>query len=231
MFVIHKRVLLIFFAVVVASLLCAAATYMFSEAAGEDTKERIIIDAGHGDPDGGAVGALGTLEKDINLAISMKLAEVLEGKGFSVVMTRTGDKGIYDDSCTTIREMKRSDMNTRLSIMKNSGADLFVSIHMNSFTNKKANGLHIFYSKNHEEIEPLAASIQDRIAKITGAATHAVKTADESLFLMKKPPVPAILAECGFLSNEQEEKKLGDSEYQAKLAWAIAEAIEDFYGE
>lgn len=119
-------------------------------------------------------------------------------------------------------------MNKRLDIMKNSHADIFVSIHMNSFGDQKVSGLHIFYDKNHPEIEGLAKSIQNKMSEVTGAEMHAVKTADERLFLMKNPPMPAILVECGFLSNPDEEKKLASDEYQSKIAWAIASAIENY---
>lgn len=191
----------------------------------------VIVDAGHGEPDGGAVGVNGTLEKDINLDIARKLSEVLEGKGIRVIMTRTGDFALFENPDSSIRAKKKEDMNTRLSIMKKSGADVFISIHMNSFSSSKASGLHIFYSQNHEEIKPLAENIQKRIAEVTGAKTHTVKTADKKLFLMKNPPLPAILVECGFISNPEEEKKLNDEEYKSKIAWAIAEAIEDFAAE
>ena len=99
---------------------------------------------------------------------------------------------------------------------------------MNSFGDQKVSGLHIFYDKNHPEIERLAKSIQNKMSEVTGAEMHAVKTADERLFLMKNPPMPAILVECGFLSNPDEEKKLASDEYQSKLAWAIASAIENY---
>lgn len=161
----------------------------------------------------------------MNLAIAQKLAEVLEGRGAEVAMTRDGDSGLQDESANTIREMKRSDMNKRKKIVKESGADLFVSIHMNSFSDAQVNGLHIFYDKQHPEIEELAKEIQDGIGEITGASVHTVKTADERLFLMKNPPVPSILIECGFLSNPEEEKKLINEEYQSKIAWAIADVI------
>ena len=189
---------------------------------------KIVLDAGHGAPDGGAVGIDGTEEKDINLAITEKLREVLEGKGYTVIMTRDSGSGLQDESAGTIREKKVSDMNKRREIMEKSGADLFVSIHMNSFSDPKVSGLHIFYDKAHPEAETLAKSIQQKIAGVTGAETHAVKTADASLFLMKNSPIPAILAECGFLSNPDEIKKLRDEAYQAKIAWAIAEAIGDY---
>lgn len=188
----------------------------------------VILDAGHGDPDGGAVGVSGVVEKDVNLAIAQKLQEVLEGKGISVIMTRDGDSGLQADEADTIHEMKVSDMNRRLEIMENSDADLFISIHMNSFGDKTVHGLHVFYDKSHPEAKETAEKIQNKIGEVTGAEVHVVKTADEKLFLMKNPPLPSILAECGFLSNPEEEKKLTDEKYQAKIAWAIASAVENY---
>ena len=197
----------------------------------DDGRLRVIVDAGHGYPDGGAVGADGTQEKDINLAIARKLEEVFHGKGIEVVMTRVDDNGLQESDLSTIRQMKRSDMNKRLNIMKNSSADLFISIHMNYFEKQSANGLHIFYAHNFPETEPLAQSIQSRMSEITGAATHAVKAADKSLFLMKNPPLPSVLVECGFLSNAAEIKKLKDDDYQSRIAWAIADSVEKYYAE
>ncbi|MDD6484360.1 MAG: N-acetylmuramoyl-L-alanine amidase [Clostridiales bacterium] len=188
----------------------------------------VICDAGHGAPDSGAVGSSGTLEKDINLAIVEKLREVLEAKGVRVVLTREDDSGIYDDDAQTIREMKVSDMKKRLAIMKDSGAELFVSIHMNAFKNKKANGINVFYDSHHEEIKPLAENIQNAVCEVTGAQGHNIRSADEKLFLMKNPPIASILVECGFISNPEEEKKLTDEEYQARIAWAMAEAISEY---
>ena len=193
-----------------------------------DSDLKIVLDAGHGEPDGGAVGVNGTLEKDVNLAIVQKLQEILEGKGVEVILTREGDYGLQDENANTIRKMKVSDMNKRRSIIKESGADLFISIHMNSFGDSKVHGLHIFYDKSHPDVEETAEKIQENIGAVTGAQTHTVKTADERLFLMKNPPIPAILVECGFLSNPEEEKKLSDEEYQAKIAWAIASALENY---
>lgn len=187
------------------------------------------MNAPHGEPDGGAVGKNGTVEKNINLAIVMKLRDILEEEGVIVVLTRDSDSGLQDADADTIRKMKISDMHKRLEIIKRSRADLFLSIHMNSFADEKVNGLHIFYDKQHSEIEELAKNIQSSISKVTNAEVHSVKTADEKLFLMKNPPIPAILAECGFLSNPEEEKKLSDETYQAKIAWAIAEEITKYY--
>lgn len=188
----------------------------------------VIIDAGHGAPDGGAVGISGTEEKDINLAIAKKLEEILESKGVDVIMTRRDDSGLWEETDRTIREKKVSDMRKRKEIMEKSRADLFISIHLNSFGDSSISGLHIFYDKNHPEIEDTAKALQDKISEITGAEGHTVKTADTRLFLMKNPPMPSILIECGFLSNREEEKRLKTEEYQGRIAWAIAEALDNY---
>ena len=188
-------------------------------------KYTVVLDAGHGAPDGGAVGANGTEEKDINLAITLKLREILESRGVRVIMTRSDDNSICDSDATTLHEMKVSDMHKRLRIINSSGADLFLSIHMNSFPDPTLSGLHIFFSRNHPEAETVAIAIQENISALTGAKTHAVKTASETLYLMKNPAPPAVLAECGFISNPDEEKLLLDDKYQSKIAFAIANAV------
>lgn len=229
MIVIGKKTVILSGLVLVIAVLGTVGFFSASKNVfGSKSAPVVIVDAGHGEPDGGAVGANGTLEKDINLDIARKLQEVLEGKGIKVIMTRTGDSALFENRDGSIREKKREDMNTRLSIMKKSGADVFISIHMNSFSSSKTNGLHVFYSANHEEVKPLAENIQERISMITGAKTHTVKTADKNLFLMKNPPLPAILVECGFISNPEEEKKLNDEDYKSRIAWAIAEATEEY---
>ena len=190
----------------------------------------VVVDAGHGIPDGGAVGVDGTIEQEINLKIAKKLQEVLEGKGIRTIMTRS-DKTALSSESKNIRKMKREDMEKRLEVMKKSKADLFISVHMNYFPGENVNGLRIFYSANHGEIKPLAEKIQLKMSEVTVAKTTAVKAADKTLFLMKNPPLPAILAECGFLSNAEEEKKLNNEDYQSRLAWAIADAIEKYYAE
>lgn len=196
---------------------------------GDDGIKTVVIDAGHGVPDGGAVGAGGTIEQKINLMVSKKVCEVLKGKGIKVIMTRERENCLCKETeGKTLREMKREDMKNRLEIVKKSNADLFVSIHMNHFNTPDVNGLRLFYDKSHPETKELAELMQKRMSDITGAKMYAVKTADQTLFLMKNPPVPAILAECGFISNPDEEKKLNDEDYQSRLAWAIAESIEEY---
>lgn len=189
----------------------------------------IVLDAGHGSPDGGAVGVSGTKEKDINLSIVLKLQEIFENRGARIILTREDDNAIYDDNASTIHEKKVSDMHNRLNIINNSNADLFLSIHMNSFSNSKSNGLHVFYARNHPETVALAEQISEKICSLTGAEIHEVKTASDTLYLMKSPQPAALLIECGFISNPDEEQKLITDEYQSKIAFAIADAVFDYY--
>ena len=185
----------------------------------------VVIDAGHGGIDGGAVGVSGTKESDLNLDVAIKLSEVLNGKGIKTIMTRENENGvIVGDNWSKIDDMKG-----RKKIIKESDADLFISIHMNHFTMEKVNGLRIFYSGDYEEAESLADLIQRAVSEITGAKITNVKAADKSLFLMKSPPMPAVLIECGFISNIEEEKKLKDPDYRAKIAWAIADSVEKYF--
>lgn len=192
-------------------------------------EHKVVIDAGHGLPDGGAVGIGGTIEQSINLSVAKKVEEILSVGGIEVTMTRNDENCLsFEDDGKSLREMKREDMNERLKIIKKSEADLFISIHMNHFEQPKVNGLRLFYDNNHPQTKELANSMQEKMSEITGAKMYAVKAADQSLFLMKNPPSPAVLVECGFLSNPEEEKKLNDEDYQSRLAWAIAQSIKDF---
>lgn len=231
-FVLSKKRCLVYCLFMIALGTAVGTFLMISSYAGKNIQKNplcIIIDAGHGLPDGGAVGISGSIEQEINLEIALKLREILEAKEISVIMTRENENGIWEEENDSIRKKKIDDMNNRLKIMNNFDANLFISIHMNSFPKHSASGLRIFYAPNHEEIKPLAENIQLRIQEITKANINIVKSADKSLFLMKNPPLPAILVECGFLSNPEEEKKLQDDDYQARLAWAMADAIEKYY--
>ncbi len=220
-----KRNIMICFAAAITGIAAGVAVNQTKTIQTFSTGEKtIVLDAGHGSPDGGAVGVSGVLEKDINLAIVLKLEEILEVRGVNVILTRTDDSGLHDGS-GTIRSMKVTDMNRRLEIINGSGADLFISIHMNSLNDSSVNGLHIFYDSKHESIKMIAEKIQNVLAEATGASSHEVREASSSLYLMKNTSIPGILVECGFLSNPEEEQKLADEEYQSRIAWAIANAL------
>lgn len=190
---------------------------------------KVIIDAGHGGFDGGAVAFDGTCEKDINLEIAKKLEKMLRFYGFSTVMTRTTDAAI-NDTGDRIRSQKKSDMYNRLSFMEENPDALFISIHLNKYTTSAASGAQTFYSDNFPESKVLAEEIQKSISSLLEPYNkRTVKKGTSSAFLLYNAKTPAVIVECGFLSNHQDLEKLKDEEYQSKMAFAIADGIINFY--
>ncbi len=182
----------------------------------------VIVDAGHGTPDGGAVSKSGITENPINLQIALKLKQELSERGYNVILTRKDEYGL-DKS-------KKKDMNMRLDIMKTNPADIFVSIHVNKFHQSKYRGAEVLYSPNFIQSTLLSQLIMDEIRQIDPVnQTRGITKAQSSLFLMKNAPIPAVIVECGFLSNPDEEKLLCDSTYQSRLASAICDGIIAYY--
>ncbi|MBR5473566.1 MAG: N-acetylmuramoyl-L-alanine amidase [Clostridia bacterium] len=189
----------------------------------------VIIDAGHGGFDGGASAADGTVEKDINLQISQKICAMLRLNGYNVIMTRNEDTGTEDDESQAIARRKKSDLSNRLQIMKDNPDAVFVSIHLNKFTTSAANGAQVFYSKNYKESYTLANSVQKSIVShIQPENTRVIKQGTDSTYLLKNAAVPAIIVECGFLSNKNELQKLKNDDYQTQMAFAITYGIIDY---
>lgn len=185
-----------------------------------------IIDAGHGGEDGGAVAADGTKESDLNLAVAERLDALLALLGEETRMTRTEDVSIHDGSASTLRQKKRSDLENRVSLVNSTQGAILVSIHQNSLpTSKQTHGAQVFYGKK-EGSAALAKAVQlalNRTVNIGNEKTE--KAMDSSIFLMKNADAPAILIECGFLSNAEEAKLLKGGAYQQKLAVTIAAGI------
>ncbi len=189
----------------------------------------IVIDAGHGTPDGGAVGLSGTLEKDLNLEVAKSLGNFLEQSGAFVVYTRYDDNSIADDLDKSIREIKRSDLNNRKNIKANSGADMFISIHMNKFSDSQYKGAQVFYAQSPDESKVLAEKIQNKIKEIAdNTNVREAKSDNNSIFILKNSNIPSVVVECGFLSNEEEEFKLKTKEYRDKIAFAVFAGINDY---
>ena len=223
--------LLILSLVVFACGIVKAAVFSDKETFLPSEGRTIIIDAGHGAPDGGAVGASGVLEKDLNLAVATALQKFLESGGTEVILTRSDDNGIYDVS-GSIKSKKVSDIKNREKLMKETDADAFISIHMNKFPEEKYSGPQVFYSVNDEESKTLAECVQHNlITVLSPVSEREVKEAYDSIYLLKNATVPAILVECGFLSNAQEEKKLIEENYQKQIAWAIYCGIIQYFDE
>ena len=192
----------------------------------------IIVDAGHGGFDGGAVAFDGTVEKDINLEISMVLSEMLASHGYDVIMTRTTDTGTEDDFTKPIQTRKVSDLKNRLSLMNKYPNAVFVSIHLNKFTASSAKGAQVFYSKNHPDSYTLGDSIQATIkSKLQPDNPRVIKQGTRSTYLLYNAKIPAVIVECGFISNNEELQKLKDDKYKKQLAFAVFCGINDFFGE
>ena len=191
----------------------------------------IIIDAGHGAPDGGAVGTTGVLEKDLNLSVARSLQKFFESGGTQVLLTRSDDNGIYDVS-GSIKNKKVSDIKNREEFIKSVDAEVFISIHMNKFPEGKYSGPQVFYSGNNEKSKTLAECIQkSMIAALNPQNKREVKCADSSIYLLKHTDIPAVLVECGFLSNAEEEKLLKDEKYQRQLAWSVYCGVIEYFNE
>ena len=188
-----------------------------------------MANSAHGGFDGGASAADGTVEKDINLSIAQKVAAILKFNGYNVIMTRTEDTGTEDNESDAIAKRKKSDLNNRLQIMKDNSDAIYVSIHLNKFTTSAASGAQVFYTKNYKEANELANLVQTSIVKLLQPDnTRVVKQGTDSTFLLKNAAVPAIIVECGFLSNKQDLEKLKSDDYQSQMAFAICGGILNF---
>lgn len=181
----------------------------------------VVIDAGHGGEDSGAV-ANSVLEKDINLEIALKLRDMLKASGIEVNMIRESDVSIYDTASGTIRERKVSDLKNRVKIVNNNKKNILVSIHQNKFEQSKYSGAQMFYSTNNDKSQILAENIRKSITGLIQPENkRELKKGGSDIYLLNKAAVPAVIVECGFISNEEEAKNLSNEEYQSKIAFAI----------
>ncbi len=189
----------------------------------------VIIDAGHGGFDGGAVAADGTLEKDINLIIATDTANILKTMGYNVVTTRQTDSGLESPEDTTIRQKKITDMRARLELINSKEEAIFVSVHLNKYSSPQPKGTQVFYSPNREDSAILAQSIQENVARsLQPQNNRKIKKAGKDTMLLYKAEIPAVIVECGFLSNGEELEQLKSREYQKKMAACIAAGIAEY---
>ena len=186
----------------------------------------IIVDAGHGGEDGGAIGIDGTVEKNINLDIALKLEKILKLYGYNVIMTRTQDAMTCDENLKSIRQKKVSDIHNRFKIIEENPNALFVSIHQNKFESTSQWGTQVFYSKNNEKSKLLADNIQTSITEnIQMKNKRVTKKTGTEIFLLYHSTIPSVLVECGFLSNYDDLNKLKTDIYRKEMAILIADGI------
>ena len=189
----------------------------------------IVIDAGHGTPDGGAVASDGTTESEINLKVALKLQNLLESSNCTVILTRSDENGIYEGDCKSIREKKVSDMKNRVKIGNLSDAEIFVSIHMNKLPQTQYSGWQTFYKNTDENSKKLAEYIQNNLNYFIDKNNNREIKSINNIYLTKNIEIPLVIVECGFLSNINESKSLQKDEYQNLLAWSIYSGIQDYF--
>ncbi len=197
-----------------------------AEDAAAPSRPIIVIDAGHGGEDGGASGEDGTKEKDLNLLVAQSLADILTAAGYDVRMTRTDDRLLYDlygDLTDYTGHKKTYDLRNRLRFTEEAGADLLLSIHMNKFPQPQYSGLQVYYSPTAPESRTVAEVIRNYTKLyLQPENERETKAATSSIYLLHRIQRPAVMVECGFLSNEEELSRLKDDTYRRQLALVIA---------
>ena len=222
------------------SLLLVGASIIEIKSSSEDviklmpiTNKTIIVDAGHGGIDPGAMTDDESIkEKDVNLKITMKLKELLEASGAMVILTRNDDTSLYkEEEGKTIRQKYNENLKNRKKIIKESSADMFVSIHLNKFEQSKYYGAQTFYPYGKDEDKQLATYIQAELKRVVDNTNNREIKPRNDLYLLKENEIPSTLIECGFLSNDKEAKLLNDEKYQNEIAWAIYVGIQRYFSE
>lgn len=193
------------------------AVYVNSTQIEEKKSICVVIDAGHGGSDPGKVGINDQLEKEINLEIARKLKMFLQAEGITVVMTREGDGGLYDEGASN---KKVQDMKRRLEIIEKADPVMVISVHQNSYHEEYVKGAQVFYYTTSKNSRQLAEIIQEQL-KILDPENKREAKGNDSYFLLKKTSKPIVIVECGFLSNREEAEQLTTSFYQEKIAWNI----------
>ena len=185
----------------------------------------VVIDAGHGGPDPGKVGVNGALEKEINLKIAGRLKSLLEQNDVLVVMTREEDKDLASEHASN---RKNEDLRARIRVLEEAEPVLMVSIHQNSYPEPDVDGAQVFYYSSSKEGKKLGTQIQESLKREVKDGNHRIAKANKEYYLLKKATCPAVIVECGFLSNPEEAELLAQEEYQEKLAFAICLGILEY---
>lgn len=195
------------------------------------TGKVVVLDAGHGGEDPGAVSAYsGAKEKDITLVITQKTKKLLEDAGYTVLMTRSEDILGYDDEKLSMTAKRRQDLLKRKKMMDESKADIVISIHLNSFSDSQYHGAQTFYTKESLSSKKLAISLQTALKEILEPENEReALLKSEEIIITKNCKVTTAIVECGFLSNQEEEKKLVDEAYQTKIAEAIKAGVDNYF--
>lgn len=198
----------------------------------------VVIDSGHGGEDGGTSSAAGVLEKDLNLSVAFALRDLFEAAGVPVVMTRTEDKLLYDRGVDFHGRKKVLDLAARRIVAEKvaaearegGGVSLFISIHMNAFPRPQYSGMQVWYGTGHPLSAEVAGSIQSASLAVMPDNHRQIKAAGSNIYLLDRIKSPAVLVECGFLSNPAEADRLSREEYRYAVAAVILAAVAPYMG-
>lgn len=185
----------------------------------------VCVDVGHGGNDPGKVGVDGSLEKDVNLAIALKLRHYLEQSDVRVILTREDDRGLYQESDSG---KKAADMRNRCAMIAEADPELVVSIHQNSYHEEAISGGQVFYYKTSEKGKRLAELLQKRFTYVLGEKNRRLAKPNDSYYLLLHVKCPIVIVECGFLSNRAEAACLNTEDYQERMAWTIHMGIMEY---
>lgn len=193
------------------------------------SKKIILIDPGHGGIDGGAGAKDGTVEKHINLNISLELEKLLKEGGYKVYLTRDEDEGLYSES-GTVRNKKNEDLNARCKLKEETNCNLFLSVHLNKFNDARCKGAQVWYSKNPQS-EIFAKIVQSNLKiDLDENNKRQAKCANDAYKILRcNDNMPGIIVECGFLSNEEDLVNLKSESYQKKVAQSLFKSIEEYF--
>lgn len=191
----------------------------------------VVLDAGHGGEDQGAQSSNGTTEAQTNLKIVLKVQQLLEQSGCTVILTRSDENAIYDLDKTTLRQKKVSDIKNRVKIGNENSADIFVSVHLNKIPQEQYYGWQTFYKEGNEKSQKLATCVQTSLNDSIEKENKRVPLKIDNVYIMKNVQIPTTIVECGFLSNPEEEKQLLQDDYQNRIAWGIYTGIIEYFYE
>lgn len=225
-FVVKKKHLMWFLTVLLVFVIIIIASFSYIKVFSPKKKYTVVIDAGHGGIDGGSVGVVTKNDENhLNLEYAKCLKGYFENFDIGVVMTRTTLDGLYS---STAKNKKKSDMQRRKEIIEKSGANLVVSIHMNSFPTKSSRGAQVFYNKENESGKTLAECIQKRFVLDIENAKKTPKHGD--FFMVNCTTLPSVIVECGYLSNPAEDQLLSTSAHKEKICYSIFCGVLHFLG-
>lgn len=188
----------------------------------KEEKKTVVIDPGHGGIDGGTISVLGDEEQDINLSISLKLRNKLKDRGLGVVMTRETDTGLYGENDSN---KKVADMKARCQLINEVNPNLMISIHQNNYSSEGVKGAQVFYYSHSAEGEKAAVILQNHLRETLDKDNQRKAKKNDNYYILLNVKCPAVIAECGFLSNYSEAELLKTDDYQEKVAQALCDGI------